>query len=193
MSKVIYTLNVTLDGYVETPDKSLDWGVVDDELHQWFNGEMRTLDASLYGRGLYETMSAYWPTAKSDPDATTAMLEYADIWLNTPRIVFSKSLDHVDFNSRLSRENIVDALPAIKEEFPGNLEVGGATLAGSLIKQGLVDEFRMVLHPVAIGAGTPYFPPLTSQIPMRLVETKRFQSGVVFLRYEAAYSGRQEE
>ena len=101
MGKLIYLLNVSLDGYIETPDHSLAWTSVDDELHTWFNDHMRNVSASLYGRRLYEVMSAYWPNYESDPDATEPMREFGRIWNATPRIVFSSTLDRVDFNSRL--------------------------------------------------------------------------------------------
>lgn len=96
MGRLIFTLNVSLDGYVETPDRSLDWTTVDDELHSWFNDRARALDVSLYGRRLYELMAGYWPNAESDPDATGPMREFGRIWLATPKIVFSKTLDSVD-------------------------------------------------------------------------------------------------
>ena len=93
MGKLIYALNVSLDGYIETPDHGLDWTVVDDELHSWFNDRARELDASLYGRRLYEVMSAYWPGSDSDPNATPVMREFGVIWRATPRFVFSSSLE----------------------------------------------------------------------------------------------------
>ncbi len=93
MGRLIYLLNTSLDGFVETPDHSLDWTTVDDELHSFFNEQERTTDASLYGRGMWETMSPYWPTAESDPAATETMKEYARFWAATPKIVFSSTLD----------------------------------------------------------------------------------------------------
>ena len=101
MGKLIYSLNVSLDGFVETPDHSLDWAIVDEELHAWFNDQTRTLDASLYGRRMYELMAGYWPTAGDDPSATDAEREFARIWKPMPKIVFSTSLEHVEHNSRL--------------------------------------------------------------------------------------------
>ena len=98
MGKLVYSLNVSLDGFVETVDHSLDWAVVDDELHTWFNEQTRTLDASLYGRRMYELMSAYWPRAESDPSATEPMLDFARIWNAMPKIVFSTTLGSVDWN-----------------------------------------------------------------------------------------------
>ena len=185
MGKLIYLLNVSLDGYVETPDHGLDWTNVDDELHAWFNDQMRTLDALLYGRRLYELMAGYWPTAESDPAATPTEREFAAIWLELPKIVFSSSLDRVDWNSRLLRGDIGDELARLRTEFDGDLGVGGPTLAAAFIRRGLVDEFRLVVHPVVLGAGTPFFPPLDAPMPLRLTETRRFESGVMYVAYAA--------
>ena len=106
MGKLIYTLNVSVDGFIETPDRSLDWGVVDEELHAWFTERARGLAASLYGRRLYETMSAYWPTAESDPAATHTMREFGRLWVAMPKLVFSSTLTSVDWNSRLARGDV---------------------------------------------------------------------------------------
>lgn len=184
MGKLIYTLNVSLDGFVETPDHRLDWTTVDDELHTWFNGDLSEMDASLYGRRLYELMAGYWPTAGSDPEATDAMRDFGRIWLETPKIVFSTSLPAVDFNSRLVRGDVGDALARLRTEFQGDLEVGGPNLASQFIRAGLVDEYRLMVHPVVLGAGTPYFPQLETRIDLRLAETRTFDSGATLLRYE---------
>ncbi len=186
MGKLIYGLNVSLDGFVETPEKSLDWAAVDDELHQWFNDRFRTLDASLYGRGIYELMSAHWPTAGDDPQATDVVREFSRIWLDTPKIVFSSTLENVDWNSRLVRGDIGDELVRLRQEFQGDMEVAGATLAGSFVRRGLIDEYHLVVHPVAIGSGTPFFPPTGSPIRLRLKETHVFSSGVTYLAYVPA-------
>lgn len=186
MGKLIYLLNVSLDGYVETPDHSLDWTVVDDELHTWFNDRERELDASLYGRRLYELMAAHWPTAESDPSATEPMREFARIWNAKPLIVFSSTLDSVEGNARLVRGDIGDELARLRTEFDGDLNVGGATLASAFIRRGLVDEYRLVVHPVILGAGTPFWPKLNAPIRLRLTETRRFESGVLYLGYTAA-------
>jgi dihydrofolate reductase len=187
MGKLIYSLNVTLDGFVETPDHSLDWGTVDDELHSWFNEQERTFDASLYGRRLWETMSAHWPTAETNPSSTEVMKEYARIWNAIPKIVFSSTLHSVEGNARLVRGEVRDELAKVREEFSGDLSVGGATLASAFIREGLVDEYRLVVHPVVIGAGTPFFPPgLDQPLKLRQIDSKRFQSGAVYLGYAAA-------
>jgi dihydrofolate reductase len=185
MGKVIYSLNVSLDGYVETPDHRLDWANVDDEIHAWFNDQARDLDASLYGRRMYELMAAYWPTAESDPSATGPMRDYARIWNRTPKIVFSRTLDAVDPNSRLATGDVGEELERLRGEFSGDLDVGGPTLASAFIERGLVDEYRLVVHPVILGAGTPFFPGLERPIGLRLIETRTFASGVVYLGYAA--------
>ena len=124
--KLIYLLNTSLDGFVETPDHSLDWANVD-ESSTLFNEQERTTDASLYGRGMWETMSPYWPTAESDPAASETMKEYGRFWAATPKIVFSSTLDAVEGNARLVRGDIADELAKVRREFDGDLAGSGAT------------------------------------------------------------------
>ena len=187
MGKLIYFMNVSLDGFVETPDHGLDWGVIDDELRSLFNDQMRGVDASLYGRRLYEVMAAYWPTGESDPGATDLTREFARLWNATPRIVFSNSLESVDFNSRLATGDVGEELAAIKAEFDGDLEVGGPTLAAQFIERGLVDEYHLVIHPVVLGDGTPFFPRLDHPVGLKLIDTRVFGSGVVYQAYAATH------
>ena len=186
MGKLIYLMNVSLDGFVARPDGSVDWTVVDDELHSWFNEHMRDVSASLYGRRLYEVMAAYWPTGDTDPNGSDVTREYARVWQATPRVVFSRTLDSVDHNSRLARGDVEEELAAVRREFDGDIEVGGPTLAAEFIRRGLVDEFGLVIHPVVLGTGKPYFPELESPIPLRKTATKRFDSGAVYVGYERA-------
>lgn len=185
MGKLIYLLNTSLDGFVEGPDHSLDWTVIDDELHSFFNEQQRATAASLYGRGMWETMS-YWPTAESDPSATDVMKEYGRIWVDTPKIVFSSTLESVEGNARLVRGDPRVELEKVRREFSGDLEVSGATLASAFIRAGLVDEYRLVIHPVVIGDGTPFFPrDLEQPLQLRQIDSKRFGSGVMYLAYES--------
>lgn len=184
MGKLIYTLNVSLDGFVETVDHGLDWGVVDDELHTWFCDRSRSLDAELYGRRIYELMAAYWPGVESDPSVTETEREFARIWNAMPRIVFSTTLESVRPGCRLVAGDVADRLAEIRSEFPGDIGVAGATLASAFIERGLVDEYRLVVHPVILGDGRPFFPALRDRIGLRLLETHTFQSGVVYLGYE---------
>ena len=110
MSKVVYMMNVSLDGYVETPDHSLDWAKVDDELHTWFNDRQRESDVSVYGRRLWEVMAAYWPTGEANPAPTEPMREFAQIWNATPKVVFSHELESVEHGARLVRGDVGEEL-----------------------------------------------------------------------------------
>ena len=188
MGKLIYLMNVSLDGFVDTPEHDLGWALIDEELHTWFNVQSRDTDAFLYGRRLYEVMAAYWPTAESNPSATDYELDFARIWNPKPKIVFSTTLDSVDWNSRLVAGDIGEELAKLKVEFDGDLSVGGPTLASAFIERGFVDEYRLLVHPVILGAGTPFFPRLEERIGLKLLETRTFASGVVYLRYAAADS-----
>jgi len=181
MGKLIYSLNVSLDGFVETPDHGLDWATVDEELHTWFNDQARTLDASLYGRRMDELMSAYWPTAEDDPSAT--MREFARIWKPMPKIVFSTSLDYVAHNARLVHGDVGTVLDGLRREFDGDLDIGGPNLAGQFVRRGLVDEYQLIVHPVVLGAGTQFWPELDTPRRLRLVETRTFASGAELRSY----------
>jgi len=183
VGKLIYLMNVSLDGFIETPDHSLDWSIVDDELHTWFNDQTRTLDASLYGRRLYEIMAAYWPTGEENPESTETMREFARIWNPMPKIVFSTSLEHVEHNSRLVHGDVGTVLDDIRREFDGDMGVAGPNLAGQFVRRGLVDEYRLVVHPVVLGAGTPFWPELDAPLSLRLVDRHTFASGVELRTY----------
>lgn len=184
MGRLIYVLNVSLDGFIEAPDHSLDWTKVDAELHRWFNDMMRTLDATLYGRRMYELMAAYWPTGEDDPSGTDVTREFARIWNPMPKIVFSTTLDHVEHNSRLTSGDVRARLEELRREFDGDIGVAGPNLASQFVRLGLVDAYHLVTHPVVLGAGTPFWPPLDAPLPLRLTGTRTFASGVVITSYE---------
>ncbi|HEX3219183.1 MAG TPA: dihydrofolate reductase family protein [Candidatus Limnocylindria bacterium] len=185
MGRVIYALNVSLDGFVETPEHSLDWTAVDEELHTWFNDRARELDAALYGRRLYELMADAWPQVAADASAPPHMQEFGRIWLDTPRYVFSSTLERAEHGT-VVRGGVREELARIRKRHSGDMEVAGATLAASFIREGLVDEFQLVIHPVAIGGGTPYWPPLERALSLRLVDSHAFTSGVQMLAYRPA-------
>jgi dihydrofolate reductase len=183
MGRLVNSMSVSLDGFVETPSRSLDWVLIDEELHAFFNAEAREMNAFLYGRRMYELMVDYWPTAETDPAATPAMLEFARIWRDKPKVVFSRTLERVEWNSRLVRDDAVGEVARLRAQPGYDIDVGGPTLAASVMRAGLIDEFRLFVHPVILGAGTPYFPALEDRIALRLLETRTFGSGVVYLRY----------
>ncbi|MGZ8475822.1 MAG: dihydrofolate reductase family protein [Candidatus Limnocylindria bacterium] len=186
MGKLIYLMNVSLDGFVETPDHSLDWSIVDEELHTWFNDQTRGVEASLYGRRLWEVMAAYWPTGEDNPSSTDVEREFARIWNAMPKVVFSTTLEHVEHNARLVHGEVGTILADLRREFDGDLGVGGPNLAGQFVRRGLVDEYRLVVHPVALGAGTPFWPDVEAPLHLRPVEKHVFSSGVELRTYVPA-------
>ena len=184
MGRLIYSMSVSLDGCVETPDRSLDWVLVDEEPHAFFNDEAREMSAFLSGRRMYRLMVDHWPTAQTDPSATPAMREFARIWQDTPKVVFSRTLDRVAWNSRLAREDAVEEVARLKAQPGVDMSVGGPTLASALMRAGLIDEVRLCVHPVILGTGTPFLPALDDRMELRLLETRTFGSGVICLRHE---------
>lgn len=186
MGKLVYCLNVSLDGYIETADRSLHWATIDEEIHGWFNEQERSMEASLYGRRLYELMAAHWPTGADDPDATPAMVEFAHIWNAKPIVVFSSTLTDVVSNARLVAGDVGDRLAEVRRDFGGDINVGGPDLAGQFVRRGLVDEYRLVIHPVVLGAGTPFWPRMDAPLRLQLVDAHSFTSGVVLRSYVPA-------
>src|SRR5437762_1067815 len=117
MRKLIYSMGVSLDGFIAGPDGDIDWSAPDEELHRFHNQQARELGAHLCGRKLYEVM-VYWETADRNPSAPERELEFARIWKDLPKIVFSKTLEQVEGNARLLRDGLVEEVARLKEE-PG--------------------------------------------------------------------------
>jgi dihydrofolate reductase len=181
MRQVIYSMGVSLDGFIAGPNGEIEWSAPDEELHRFHNEQTRELGLHLCGRRLYEVM-AYWET--DDEGRSAVGQEFARIWRQTPKIVFSRTLDSVEGNARLVRDNIAEEVARLKEEPGKDISVGGAGLAAELIRLDLVDEFRPFIHPAVVGGGTPFLPRLGERIDLRLVETRTFGSRVVYLRYQ---------
>lgn len=182
MRKVVLWMSVSLDGFFEGPDRELDWHRVDDELHQHFNDVLRDSGAFLDGRRTWELMAAYWPTADEDPEAAAPIREFAGIWREKPKIVWSRTLTDPGRGTELRREVDPEEIRSLAAEPGGDLVLGGADLAATFFAHGLVDEVRLYVHPVLLGAGHPLF---TGQAAdLALVETRAFGNGVVLLRYD---------
>jgi dihydrofolate reductase len=184
MRNLIYSMMVSLDGFIDDAHHGLEWVIIERELHQFINDQQAGIGAFLYGRRLYENMSAYWPTADQDPAATDYTLEWAEIWKAMPKIVFSKTLDKVEWNSRLVKGDPAEEVRRLKGQTGKSLSVGGASLAGALLKHDLVDEIQLFVMPAILGSGTPFFPVMDHKINLRLVETRTFGGNVVYLRYQ---------
>jgi dihydrofolate reductase len=182
MRKLIYSMTVSLDGFIAGPGGEIDWSPPDEELHRFHNEQTRELGAHLLGRRLYEAM-VYWETAEEKPSLSDYELEFARIWKALPKIVFSKTLNKVVGKATLIRDNAAEEAARLKEQPGKDLAVGGAGLASTFTRLGLIDEYRLFVSPVVLGGGTPYFPPLDERINLELVETHTFGSRVVYTRY----------
>jgi dihydrofolate reductase len=186
--KVIYSMGVSLDGFIAGPGGEIDWTAPDEELHRFHNQQAREIGVHFCGRRLYEEM-LYWETAGENPSSTEYELEFARIWQAMPKIVFSMTLERVEGNARLAIGDVAEEVARLKEQSGKDLAVGGAGLASTFIELGLVDECRLFISPVVLGGGTPYFPPLDERIGLELIETHAFGSRVVYVRCRCVTQG----
>jgi dihydrofolate reductase len=184
MGWIVYWLNVSLDGFIESEEKSPRWAAPSEEVFQHFLDEGRRAAVFLMGRRTYELMAAAWPTMHEVPGATEAFKEYGRMWTAKPKVVFSRSPREVAWNSRLVTRDVVPEVTALKERVEGDIWLGGPNLAATFIEHGLVDEYRLNVVPFVLGGGTPYFPPPARNLRLRLLEKPHtFANGVVKLRY----------
>ncbi|MCC5929139.1 MAG: dihydrofolate reductase [Cyclobacteriaceae bacterium] len=185
MRKLIYPQMVSLDGYIEGQGGTLDWSVPGDVLHKHFNDLYinGVIDTSLYGRKLYETMAAYWPEINEDSEKPEVEKVFARIWKKVPKIVYSKTLEKVEWNSELTRNVIPEDIQGLKRMPGGNIEVAGAELASTFLKLGLVDQIWLYIHPVILGGGKTMFPAKLN-IKLNLIDSYTFPCQVIRLRYE---------
>jgi dihydrofolate reductase len=175
-------MSVSVDGFIETASGDISWTSPDPELQYHFIDRESTIDTHLYGRRLYETMVAYWPTADENPSAPEFDIEYARIWRKKRKIVFSKTLAQVGSNCQLLIGNISEEINKLKAQPGKDMFVGGPNLASTFMKLGLIDEYWLYVNPTILGSGKPMFPPMGNRINLKLIETQRFGSGVVLLK-----------
>ena len=183
MRSVRYAMSVSLDGLIQSKKGDISWAAPDEELHRHFNVLEASTDINLYGRKMYEGMSAFWPTADASPSASPAEKEYAEIWRNKPKIVFSRSLKEARWNTRIVRDDISGVVNRLKEEEGNCLSVSGAEIAATFTRLSLIDEYWLYIIPVLLGGGKPMFLPGQGSIPLKLLETRTFGSGVLLLKY----------
>jgi dihydrofolate reductase len=177
MAKLVYELNQSLDGYVD----HLKMGPPRPALFRHFIERVRGLTGMVYGRRMYETMR-YWDEDRPDDDAEER--DYAAAWRSKPKWVVSSSLKSVGPNATLVENDIEAAIRALKAQHVGEIEVAGPDLAGSLTGFGLVDEYRLYLHPIVLGRGKPFF--VGPRPPLRLVASDRIVEDVIRLTYVPA-------
>jgi dihydrofolate reductase len=186
MRSVTYSMSASLDGYIVGPDGQFDWTVPDPEVFRFWIDEIRGVGVHLMGRRLYETM-LYWETADQDPSLGDAELEWAVLWKPLPKVVFSTTLSEVEGNARLAPGGLAEEIERLRaESADGEIAIGGATLAAEAFALGLIDEFRVMVYPVLVGGGIPFFPQRERRVDLDLVETRTFGSRVVYLHYRVA-------
>jgi dihydrofolate reductase len=181
MRTVIYSMSVSLDGFIAGPSGDISWTAPDQELFAFHVQQTPGIGVELMGRRLYEEMLV-WETAETTMSGAD-LLEFARIWKAIPKVVFSTTLHEVQGNAQLASDDVAAEVAKLRAA-PGEgvISVGGAGLASTLIKLDLIDEYRLFVNPVVLGGGTPYFPALDRRIELELLETRTFGSRVVYLR-----------
>ena len=186
MRRVTYSMGASLDGYIVGPDGKFDWTPPDAEVFRFWIDEIRGVGVHLLGRRLYETM-LYWETADQEQSLDDSQLEWAAIWKPLPKVVFSTTLSAVQGTARLASGGLAEEIERLRAEpGEGDIAIGGATLAAEAAALGLIDEYRLIVYPVLVGGGIPYFPQHERRVDLELVETRPFSAGVVYLRYRVA-------
>ena len=173
---------MSLDGFIAGPGGEIDWTAPDEELHRFNNEQIRELGGHLLGRRLYETMLS-WETADESAWKSDHERDFATIWKELPKVVVSTTLASVTGNARLVSDGVAEEIATLKAQPGKDLAVGGAGLAATCARLGLIDEYWLFVSPVVLGGGTPYYPALEDRIDLELVETRTFGSRVVYLRY----------
>lgn len=179
-------MSISLDGFFAGPNGELDWHNISEELHWHFNEHLGAMSAFLDGRVMHEMMAEFWPTADQDPASPPPIVEFARIWRDMPKLVYSRTLEHADWNATIVREVVPDEIRALKAQPGGDLVIGSADLAASFWAHDLIDEYRIYVHPVVLGRGRPWSPPSDIAVELQLVETQAFGNGVVLLRYQCS-------
>ena len=187
MADLVYTANVSVDGYTEDRGGRLDWSAPDAEVFSFIRELERPAGTYLYGRRMYEAM-VYWEDADPDEDYVR---EFAEMWRDAEKVVYSRTLESVSSaRTRLEHEFDPDAVRRFKAAATRRITIGGADLAGQALAAGLVDEVRLLTVPVVLGGGTSWFPQGV-RLPLDLLETRRFDNGVVYLRYRVGAERRR--
>jgi dihydrofolate reductase len=189
MRKVISLIHLSLDGFAAGPNDELDWISYDNELEQYAHSLHAHTDTVIWGRRTYEGMAGYWLTIPGNPASTPAELEHAR-WLDeATKIVVSRTLERIQWNdaqnTMLIQDNIAEEINKIKQQ-PGKdiWFLGSTMLAQTFMQLDLIDEYRININPTVLGRGKLLFDGVTRQFPLKLLESKTFNSGVVALRYE---------
>jgi dihydrofolate reductase len=181
---LVYSMNTSLDGFIADRDGGFDWGEPDEEQFRFHLQQIGELGGFLLGRKLYESMLV-WETDASLRD-TPLGDAFADGWSAIPKVVFSRTLDGVQGHARLAEASLAQETARALASTDKDVGIGGAGLAATAIKLGLVDELSLFRHPIVVGGGTPFLPPVVESVRLELVETREFGARVVYERYRRA-------
>ena len=190
MRKIIALMHLSLDGMASGPNDEIDWIAYDQELEQYAHSMHALVDTVIWGRRTYEGMR-YFLTVPSNPESSAPEREHARFLDEATKIVVSRTLDHIDWNnttnSIIIKDNIADHINHIKQQ-PGKdiWFLGSTLLAQEFMRLDLIDEYRVNINPIVLGAGKPYFAHLNGPLKFKLIESRTLKSGVVALRYERA-------
>jgi dihydrofolate reductase len=180
MRKLIAAINMTLDGFCDHTA-----GIADEELHQHYSELLSNADAIIYGRITYQLMESYWPSVVKNPTGNKPMDEFAVIIQNIPKIVFSHTLNNVDWkNVKLAKGGVKEEVLELKQQPGKDILVGSPSLIITLMKLNLIDEYQLCVHPVIVGRGLPLFKNINDRTILKLLKTKTFSSGSITLYYE---------
>jgi dihydrofolate reductase len=185
---LIYSMGVSVAGFIADREGAFGWSAPSEELFRFHLALVSELGGYLCGRRLYETMLV-WETDPSLRD-NESRAAFADVWCAIPKVVFSRTLNSVQGNARLAEASVAEEVAAALGATDKDVAIGGAGLAGAAVELGLVDELRMFRHPVVVGGGTPFLPPVTEDVLLDLIETRTFGSRVIYERYARARRAR---
>ncbi|QIP17337.1 dihydrofolate reductase [Spirosoma aureum] len=187
MRKLVLFAHISLDGFASDIDGGLGFLSYNEELQQFAQELIKTVGAPVYGKNTYQLMAGYWPTVLNDPNADKHSLDHARWVEQIPKIVFSTTLASADWNNTtLINANVVEEVNELKQQPGKDLVIFGSPgLAKSLMNLGLIDEYKLTLHPVILGQGISLFDSPTQMCLLKLLESKTLESGVVTLHYAA--------
>jgi len=180
MRKLIAAMNMTLDGFCNHEAM-----IADEEIHQHYNELLRNADTLIYGRITYQLMESYWPSVVKNPTGNKPMDEFAVLIDNISKIVFSRTLQNVDWkNTTLKKEVIKEEVLAMKQQAGKNIVVGSPSLIVALAQLDLIDEYQLSVQPTVLGSGLPLFKTIRDRIDLKLLKTKTFGCGAIALYYK---------
>jgi dihydrofolate reductase len=186
MRKVVSFMHISLDGYTTDENGGMGWILVDEEMFDYAGQRTNESDIALYGRKTYELMESYWPTAADQPNPSKHDIEHSQWYKHVKKVIVSKTMKGAQLpNTTIVGENLAAEIRQLKQqEGKEVIMFGSPTLTHSLMEENLIDDYWLFVNPILLGKGNRYFTNLKNGIPLKLLTSKTFASGVVCLHYE---------